>query len=65
MATKSKWEFRSLHWIHRVREDHYRKTKGFPLTTWLTPVDPEKAADVCRRMGLRVRIDKSRGRKVS
>ncbi len=56
MTRKTEWEFRSLEWLHRIREEHYKKTKGLPLNRWLAPVDPEKAAVACRRMGLRVRV---------
>ncbi len=55
MARK-KWEYASLEWIHRVREEAYRKTKGLPLEAWLRPADPEKAARACRRLGLRARV---------
>lgn len=63
MARKSRWEFPSLEWIHRIREEHYGKTKGSRLQAWLKPVDPEEAAQACRRMGLKVRLAKMKRRK--
>ncbi|MBI4526891.1 MAG: hypothetical protein HY695_24105 [Deltaproteobacteria bacterium] len=63
MTRKTEWEFRSLEWLHRIREEHYRKTKGLPLKSWLEPVDPEKAAHACRRMGLKVRVRTIKSRK--
>ena len=35
MADKNAWESPSLEWVHRVREEHYQKTKGTPA--WLKP----------------------------
>ena len=64
MTRKTEWEFRSLEWLHRIREEHYRKTRGLPLETWLKQIDPKKAADACRALGLRVRTTKIRRRKV-
>lgn len=43
MARKDKWDFESLRWIHRVREEYYLNTKNLPLESWLHPIDPEKA----------------------
>ncbi len=63
MRRKSGWEYRSLEWIHQVREDHYRRTKHLPLEAWLQPVDAEKAAQASRRLGLKVRISRARKRK--
>ena len=56
MRRKRAWEFASLEWIHRVREEHYQKSKDLPLEAWLRPIDPEKAAQACRRLGLKVRV---------
>jgi hypothetical protein len=64
MPRKREWEFPSLEWIHRVRDESYRRTKGLPLETWLPPVDPEKAARACRRLGLRVRAVRLKRQKV-
>ena len=64
MARK-KWEYASLEWIHRVREEAYRKTKALPLETWLQPADPEKAARACRRLGLRVRVTPAKKKKTA
>jgi hypothetical protein len=64
MTNKREWEFPSLEWIHRIREEHYRKTKGSRLDVWLKPVDPKKAAQACRRMGLKVRVAQAQSRKV-
>ena len=55
MGAREKWESASLEWIHRVREEHYRKTKDAPLGEWLRPVESAKAGEACRRLGLRVR----------
>ncbi len=63
MRRKNEWGFRSLEWIYRIREEHYKKTKRLPLKAWLAPVDPEKAAEACRRMGLKVRLPKVKRRK--
>jgi len=65
VAAKNESELSSLEWIHQVREKHYQKTKGRPLGVWLTPVDAKKAAQACRRLGLKVRIaqPRSRGRR--
>jgi len=64
MKRKGDWESSSLEWIHRVREEHYKKTRRLPLEAWLRPVDPQKAAEVSRQMGLKVRVAKVRRRKV-
>ena len=56
MAPKKEKEFASLTWIHRIREEHYRKTKDLPLEAWLRRIDPQKAARACRRLGLKVRV---------
>jgi hypothetical protein len=63
VARKSGWEFPSLEWIHRIREEHYKKTRRLALEAWLKPVDPEKAAEACREMGLKVRVAKIKRRK--
>jgi len=34
-VARKKWEYASLEWIHRVREEAYRKTKELPLEAWL------------------------------
>jgi len=49
-------ETASLKWIHRVRERHYRRTKGLPIAAWLRPVDMERVVQAFRRLGLRVRV---------
>ena len=59
------WEYASLEWIHRVREEAYRRTKGLPLEAWLRPADPEKAARASRRLGLRVRVAPAKKRKTA
>lgn len=46
----------SLRWIHRIRAQHYRKTKGVPLQSWLRPADAEKVAQSFRRLGLKVKV---------
>lgn len=56
MARRGEPETRSLRWIHRVREQHYRRTKGLPIEAWLRPVDVEKVAQALRRLGLKVRV---------
>gem|GEM_PF-3206883 len=45
----------SMEWLHRVRAEHYRKTRGLPLEAWLHPVDAETVARGLRRIGLRAR----------
>jgi len=55
MARKGEGESSSLKWIHKVREEHYRKTKDLPLEAWLRPADRKEAAQACRRLGLKVR----------
>ncbi len=62
---RNKWEYASLEWLHRVREEAYRKTKGLPLEAWLRPADPEKAAQACRRLGLRVRVALAKKKKTA
>jgi hypothetical protein len=57
------WDFRSLAWLHDAREAHYRATRGLPLEGWLKPVDSDKAAEACRRLGLKVRVDRGLRRK--
>lgn len=56
MASESEREFSSLKWIHQIREAHYRETKSLPIEAWLKSVDPERAAQACRRLGLKVRV---------
>jgi len=65
MGRKSNWEYRSLEWIHRVREEHYRRTKAMPLEAWLQPADPEKTAQASRRLGLKVKVARARQRKTA
>jgi len=62
-VARKRWTFPSLEWIHRVREEHYKKTRRLPLEAWLKPVDPEKTAERTRRMGLRVRVARPGRRK--
>jgi len=64
-VARKKWEYASLEWIHRVREEAYRKTKELPLEAWLRPADPEKAARACRRLGLRVRVAPTKKKKTA
>ncbi|MGH7631699.1 MAG: hypothetical protein ACREOF_20385, partial [Gemmatimonadales bacterium] len=59
------WESASLSWIHGIREAHYRETRRLPLGAWLKPVEPDKAASACRRMGLKVRLPGETGRRSS
>lgn len=56
MKQRGGWESASLQWIHEIRESQYRVSGRLPLKAWLKPVDPEKAARACRRMGLKVRL---------
>jgi len=56
MSRRAEPETPSLKWIHRIREQQYRKTKGLPVQAWLRPVDVEKAAQSLRRLGLKVRV---------
>jgi hypothetical protein len=63
VMSKGGAESSSLKWIHRVREAHYRETKDLPLDAWLRPVDPKKVAQVCRRLGLKVRVAPSERQK--
>jgi hypothetical protein len=56
MAAKGARESRSLAWLHRVREEHYRETRGLPVEAWLKPPDPREAVRVSRRLGLKVRL---------
>ncbi len=56
MEAKNPAESPSLAWIHRVREKHYQKTKGLSVKAWLKPIDLKKAAESCRRLGLKVRL---------
>jgi len=65
MARKDAWESASLAWVHRVREDHYRTTKDLPVEAWLKPLDSRKAAQACRRLGLKVRLVQPRKRRES
>jgi CRISPR/Cas system-associated protein Csm6 len=60
---KGERDVSSLAWIHAVREAQYRATKAKPLKAWLGPVDPKKAAQACRRLGLNVRLGPRIGRK--
>lgn len=63
MKRTEAWEFPSLKWIHRVRESQYLATRGLPLQAWLKPEDPDKAAEACRRLGLKVRIGRKSSRR--
>ena len=63
MAGKNAWESPSLAWVHRVREDHYQKTKDLPLEAWLKPADPRKVAEASRRLGLKVSLAQPRKRR--
>jgi hypothetical protein len=63
MARKKEWDYESLAWIHRVREEHYRQTRTRRLEDWLRPVDLDSAARDCRSLGLKVRPVEPRGRK--
>ncbi len=56
MLRRADPETPSLKWIHRIREQQYRKTKGLPLEAWLRPADAEKVAQSFRRLGLKVRV---------
>ena len=48
---KETWESPSLEWIHRIREDHYRRTKDLPLESWLGVADPQTALAACEELG--------------
>jgi len=63
MAGKNAWESSSLAWLHRVREEHYEKTKGLPVEAWLKPPDPRKVVEASRRLGLKVRLARPRRRR--
>ncbi len=63
MKRKEEWDSASLRWIHEIREARYRETKGLRIDAWLRPVDPDKAARACRRLGLKVRISRRPGKK--
>jgi len=56
MPRRAEPETQSLKWIHRIREQQYRKTKGLPVEAWLRPVDVGKVAQSLRRLGLKVRM---------
>jgi len=56
VSRKEAWESASPKWIHEIRESQYRATRGLRLEAWLKPVDPERTARACRRMGLKVRL---------
>jgi hypothetical protein len=64
MARKEEWDRDSLAWIHRIREEHYHQTKSQRLEDWLRPVELEKAARDCRRLGVKVKPVEARRRKV-
>jgi len=53
---KETWESPSLEWIHRIREDHHRRTKDLPLESWLGVADPQRALTACEELGLKVRL---------
>lgn len=55
MSGKEQWDYESLRWIHRIREEHYAKTKGLPLEEWAGSVNPDEVLEACRRLGLKVR----------
>ncbi len=55
MTRRGEQETPSLKWIHRVREQHYKRTKGLPIEAWLRPADLIKVAHAFRRLGLRVK----------
>jgi hypothetical protein len=57
---KETWESPSLEWIHRIREDHYRRTRHLPLESWLGVVDPNRAVAACEELGLKVRLADTR-----
>jgi hypothetical protein len=46
----------SLEWIHRIREDHYRKTENLPLESWLPVANPQATLAACEGLGLKVRL---------
>lgn len=56
MSRRAEPETPSLKWIHRIREQQYRKTKGMPIDAWLRPPEAEKVAQSLRRLGLKVRV---------
>ncbi len=53
-----------MEWLHRVRAEHYRKTRGLPLEAWLHPVDAETVARGLRRLGLRARVGHGKKQRV-
>ena len=62
MKRLDEWDSASLRWIHDIRESQYRETKGLRVEAWLKPVDPDKAARACRRLGLKVRVGRRPGK---
>ncbi|MBI4481490.1 MAG: hypothetical protein HY652_01235 [Acidobacteria bacterium] len=46
--------------IEIIGEAANQVSKALPLEAWLRPVDPEKAAQACRRLGLRARVGQRR-----
>ncbi len=56
MPRRDEPETPSLKWIHRVREQHYRRTKDLPVEAWLRVVDVERVAQAFGRLGLKVRV---------
>jgi hypothetical protein len=60
-----RWEYPSLAWIHRVREEHYHQTKGLPVEQWLRSLDVEKVVRAARGLGLRVRLPRATKRRTA
>lgn len=50
---KEKWEYPSLEWIHRVREEIYREERGVPLSRLVPKTSPD-VLDLVRRLHLRI-----------
>ncbi len=65
MPRGTAWEYPSLAWIHRAREEYYQKTKALPVEQWLRSPDVEKVAKACRALGLRVRLPRATKRKTA
>lgn len=50
--SKEKWEYASLEWIHRARDEIYKEEKGRPLTK-LAPGLSRRAAAITHRLKLK------------
>jgi len=48
----AKWKYKSLEWIHSVREQEYNETKDLPPLELINKTR-EKAEDLARSLGLK------------